>query len=247
MRHIDGMPQKLKRYEDQYERALDANAGIITPKGAIVPCNPYNHMETFLQGSSPAMQQKWASLLEEIKSKKERWCQDAPEGLPEWHLFETWEDNQKSETRHQIMEEFYNNGYIRFALYHGREAFIEFEGTREAINKQRKLQKDLAIGLAARLGREPRISTHVVELNPPSPAGLPRYDPAAEKGRGETVTGPMKSREEKTRTKISMSHMDHKMSMPGMSKDQTPYKFVGEKLSPTTQRRAAIVWWLTTQ
>ncbi len=60
--------------------------------------------------------------------------------------------------------------------------------------------------------------------------GVPRYDPAAEKGRGETVTGLMKSPEEETQTKISMSHMDHKMSVPGMSKDRTPYKFVGEKL-----------------
>src|SRR5260221_5966079 len=61
--------------------------------------------------------------------------------------------------------------------------------------------------------------------------GAPRYDPAAEKGPGETVTGLMKSPEEETRNKISMSHMDHKMSMPGMSKDRTPYKFVGEKIS----------------
>src|SRR5260221_6071547 len=60
--------------------------------------------------------------------------------------------------------------------------------------------------------------------------GVPRYDPAAEKGRGETVTRLMKSPQEETRTKISMSHMDHKMSMPGMSKDRTPYKFVGEKI-----------------
>ena len=59
---------------------------------------------------------------------------------------------------------------------------------------------------------------------------MPRYDPAAEKGRGETVTGRMKSPEEETRTKTSMSHMDHKMSVPGMRKDRTPYKFVGEKI-----------------
>jgi hypothetical protein len=44
------------------------------------------------------------------------------------------------------------------------------------------------------------------------------------------VTGLMKSPEEETRTKISMSHMDHKMSVPGMRKDRTPYKFVGEKI-----------------
>jgi hypothetical protein len=60
--------------------------------------------------------------------------------------------------------------------------------------------------------------------------GVPRYDPAAQKGRGETITGLMKSPEEETRTKISMSHMDHKMSVPGMGKDPTPYKFVGEKI-----------------
>ncbi len=60
--------------------------------------------------------------------------------------------------------------------------------------------------------------------------GVPRYDPAAEKGRGETVTGLMKSPEEETRTKISMSHMDHKMRVPGMSKDRAPYKIVGEKI-----------------
>src|SRR5260370_22855789 len=60
--------------------------------------------------------------------------------------------------------------------------------------------------------------------------GVPRYDPAAEKGRGETVTGRMKSPEEETRTKISMSHMDHKMNVPGMRKERTPYKFVGEKI-----------------
>jgi hypothetical protein len=59
---------------------------------------------------------------------------------------------------------------------------------------------------------------------------VPRYDPAAEKGRGETVTGLMKSPEEETRTKISMNHMDHKMSVPGLGKDRTPYKFVGEKI-----------------
>jgi hypothetical protein len=59
---------------------------------------------------------------------------------------------------------------------------------------------------------------------------VPRYDPAAEKGRGETVTGLMKSPEEETRTKISMSHMDHKMSVRGMRKDRTPYKLVGEKI-----------------
>ena len=40
----------------------------------------------------------------------------------------------------------------------------------------------------------------------------------------------MTSPEEETRTKISMSHMDHKMSVPGMRKDRTPYKFVGEKI-----------------
>ena len=40
--------------------------------------------------------------------------------------------------------------------------------------------------------------------------GVPRYDPVAEKGRGETVTGLMKSPEEETRSKITMSHMDHK-------------------------------------
>jgi hypothetical protein len=60
--------------------------------------------------------------------------------------------------------------------------------------------------------------------------GVPRYDPAAEKGRGETITGLMKSPEKETRTKISMRHMDHKMSVPGMRKDRTPYKFVGEKI-----------------
>jgi hypothetical protein len=27
-----------------------------------------------------------------------------------------------------------------------------------------------------------------------------------------------------------MSHMDHKMSVPGMRKDRTPYKLVGEKI-----------------
>jgi hypothetical protein len=60
--------------------------------------------------------------------------------------------------------------------------------------------------------------------------GVPRYDPAAEKGRGETATGLMKSPEEETRTKISISHMDHKMSVPGMRKDRTSYKFIGEKI-----------------
>jgi hypothetical protein len=60
--------------------------------------------------------------------------------------------------------------------------------------------------------------------------GVPRYDLAAEKGRGETVTGSMKSPEEETRTKISMSHMDHKMSVPGTRKERTPYKLVGEKI-----------------
>src|SRR5258708_3116665 len=60
--------------------------------------------------------------------------------------------------------------------------------------------------------------------------GVPGYDPAAEKGRGETVIGLMKSPEEETRTKISMSHMDHKMSVPGMRKDRTAYKFIGEKI-----------------
>ena len=60
--------------------------------------------------------------------------------------------------------------------------------------------------------------------------GVPRYDLAAQKGRTETVTGLMKSPEEETRTKISMSHIDHKMSVPGMSKDRTSYKFVGEKI-----------------
>jgi hypothetical protein len=60
--------------------------------------------------------------------------------------------------------------------------------------------------------------------------GVPRYDPAAEEGRGETITGLMKSPEEETRTKIRRSHMDHKMSVPGMRKDRTSYKFVGEKI-----------------
>jgi hypothetical protein len=60
--------------------------------------------------------------------------------------------------------------------------------------------------------------------------GVPRYDPAAEKARGEAVTGLMKSPEEEIRSKISMSHMDHKMSVPGMRKDRTPYKLVGEKI-----------------
>src|SRR5260221_8233073 len=60
--------------------------------------------------------------------------------------------------------------------------------------------------------------------------GVPRYDPAAEKGRREAVTGLMKSPEEETRSKISMSHMDHKMSVPGMRNDRTPYKLVGEKI-----------------
>src|SRR5258708_22295943 len=48
--------------------------------------------------------------------------------------------------------------------------------------------------------------------------GLPRYDPAAEKGRGVTVTALMSSPEEETRTKISMTPMDHKMSLPGLRK-----------------------------
>jgi hypothetical protein len=60
--------------------------------------------------------------------------------------------------------------------------------------------------------------------------GVPRYDPAAEKGRREAVTGLMKSPEEETRSKINMSHMDHKMSVPGMRNDRTPYKLVGEKI-----------------
>jgi hypothetical protein len=60
--------------------------------------------------------------------------------------------------------------------------------------------------------------------------GVPRYDPAAEKARGEAVTGLMKSPEKETRTKISMSQMDHKKNVPGMSKERTPYKFVGEKI-----------------
>jgi hypothetical protein len=59
--------------------------------------------------------------------------------------------------------------------------------------------------------------------------GVPRYDPAAEKGRAATVTGLMKSPEE-TRNKINMSHMDHKMSVPGIRKDRTSYKLVGEKI-----------------
>jgi hypothetical protein len=60
--------------------------------------------------------------------------------------------------------------------------------------------------------------------------GVPRYDPDAEKARRETITGLVKSPEEETGTKISMSHMDHKMSVPGKSKDRAPYKFVGEKI-----------------
>jgi hypothetical protein len=54
--------------------------------------------------------------------------------------------------------------------------------------------------------------------------------PLRRKDLGKQVTGLMKSPEEETRNKISMSNMDHKMSVPGMRKDRTSYKFVGEKI-----------------
>jgi hypothetical protein len=57
----------------------------------------------------------------------------------------------------------------------------------------------------------------------------------------------MKSPEEETRTKISMSHMDHKMSVPGMRKERTPYKFVGEKTITYYADHGGSVLWRTTQ
>jgi len=79
--------------------------------------------------------------------------------------------------------------------------------------------------------------------------GVPRYDPAVEKGRLEQVTGPMKSPDagrskalqkeaelgedslspkEKHETQMSMRHMEGKRTVQEV--DRAPYKFVGEKI-----------------